>query len=40
MERIEKIRSIINNWRQKFKTGDGEGQKQSILPHVRPIENL
>ena len=21
MERIEKIRSIINNWRQKFKTG-------------------
>ena len=27
MERIEKIRSIINNWRQKFRTSGGQKTK-------------
>ena len=27
MERIEKIRSIINNWRHKFRTGKGQKTK-------------
>ena len=40
MERIEKIRSIINNWRQKFRTGAGEGQKTKHITSRQANRNF